>query len=46
MCVPCSKDDWDCINANRQKQGYLALDKKELEWLGVGDLLVDHSPEL
>ena len=45
-CVPCGKGDWDCINANRKKQGYLPMEKQELDWLGVGDLLEGHSPEL
>lgn len=26
--------------------GYLKLERKEMEWLGVHDLFVDESPEL
>jgi len=35
VCKGCAKNDIACINANRKKQGYLELDRTEMEWLGV-----------
>lgn len=45
-CKACSSDDVDCINENRKAAGYLPLKKEEMEWLGAGWWLDDHSPEL
>lgn len=34
-CRVCSESDVACINENREKAGYLPLDRSEMEWLGV-----------
>lgn len=34
-CEPCREKDWACISRNRQAGGYLAVDRSEMEWLGV-----------
>ncbi|KAJ9522493.1 hypothetical protein QJQ45_008335 [Haematococcus lacustris] len=46
VCQPCDSDDWDCINSNRRKGGFLELNKEEMEWLGVKWLGREPSPEL
>ena len=46
MCEDCRKDDWECINRNRVRHGYLKFDKEELDRLGVADIVMVHSPEL
>lgn len=44
-CTPCASDtDYDCINANRERAGYMRLDVEELAALGVH--LQTHTPEL
>jgi len=35
QCEQCAANDWTCINRNRDRSGYLKLDKKEMDWLGV-----------
>jgi hypothetical protein len=35
LCTPCSKRDWECINRNRKRGGFLELDEQEMGWLGV-----------
>lgn len=45
-CEACYGGDLECINRNRAKGGYLKLDKKEFEWLGVDWWGEDVSPEL
>lgn len=36
-CKACNRGDWECINKNRIAAGYLPLDKKEMQWLGLAD---------
>lgn len=45
-CEACYDGDVDCVNRNRATGGYLKLDKKEFEWLGVPWWLDEASPEL
>lgn len=35
-CEPCTgEEDYACIHRNREKAGFLKLEKEEMEWLGV-----------
>ncbi len=46
-CKPCQTGDIDCINENRRKQGYLPLERSEMEWLGLNWWMgPERSPEL
>lgn len=46
-CEQCGKNEYDCINRNRKRGGYLEIDAEEMKMLGI-DLFqgTEPSPEL
>ena len=46
-CESCASTDYDCLNRNRKKGGYLEIDREEMKWLGANVWQqTDPSPEL
>eukprot|EP00197_Chlamydomonas_leiostraca_P012157 CAMPEP_0202866880 /NCGR_PEP_ID=MMETSP1391-20130828/8409_1 /ASSEMBLY_ACC=CAM_ASM_000867 /TAXON_ID=1034604 /ORGANISM="Chlamydomonas leiostraca, Strain SAG 11-49" /LENGTH=388 /DNA_ID=CAMNT_0049546867 /DNA_START=81 /DNA_END=1247 /DNA_ORIENTATION=- len=42
-CRVCQEGDLQCINENRHNEGYLEIDRTEMEWLGVKWWLGEHK---